>query len=40
MGASVLLYNRQERLYQRALTNDRGTFIFASLLPDLYSPFV
>ena len=37
MGATVLLYNRQERLYQRALTNDRGTFIFASLLPDLYS---
>jgi hypothetical protein len=37
MGATVLLYNRQERLYQRALTNDRGTFIFASLIPDLYS---
>ena len=37
MGATVLLYNRQERLYQRALTNDRGTFTFASLLPDLYS---
>src|SRR5947209_2818115 len=37
MGATVLLYNRQERLYQRALTNERGTFTFASLLPDLYS---
>src|SRR5690349_7292512 len=37
MGATVLLYNRQERLYQRALTNDRGTFLFASLIPDFYS---
>src|SRR5260370_30526540 len=37
MGATVLLYNRQERLFQRALTNDRGAFTFASLLPDVYS---
>jgi hypothetical protein len=37
MGASVLLYNRQARLFQRALTNERGTFAFAGLLPDLYS---
>ena len=37
MGATVLLYNRQERLYQRALTNERGSFAFASLLPDVYS---
>jgi Carboxypeptidase regulatory-like domain len=37
MGATVLLYNRQERLEQRALTNDRGSFAFASLAPDLYS---
>src|SRR6476619_3102429 len=37
MGATVLLYNRQDRLYQRALTNDRGTFAFASLIPDVYS---
>jgi hypothetical protein len=37
MGATVLLYNRQARLFQRALTNERGTFAFAGLLPDLYS---
>jgi len=37
MGATVLLFNRQSRLFQRALTNERGTFAFAGLLPDLYS---
>jgi len=37
MGATVLLYNHLDRLAQRALTNDRGTFSFASLLPDIYS---
>jgi hypothetical protein len=37
MGATVLLYTRQARLFQRALTNERGTFAFAGLLPDLYS---
>jgi hypothetical protein len=37
MGATVLLYNRQDRLCQRALTNDRGTFSFVGLLPDIYS---
>ena len=37
MGATVLLYNRQDRLAQRALTNDRGAFSFAGLIPDLYS---
>src|SRR5579872_6346737 len=37
MGATVLLYNRQARLFQRALTNERGTFAFAALMPDLYS---
>jgi hypothetical protein len=37
MGATVLLFNRQDRLFQRALTNDRGTFAFHMLLPDIYS---
>ncbi len=37
MGASVLLYNRYERLVQKALTNDRGAFGFDALTPDLYS---
>jgi hypothetical protein len=37
MGATVLLYNRQARLFQRALTNERGMFAFAGLLPDFYS---
>jgi hypothetical protein len=37
MGASVQLYNRYERLIQKALTNDRGAFGFDTLTPDLYS---
>src|ERR1051326_6739917 len=37
MGASVLLYNRQERILGRALTDSRGQFLFATLLPDTYS---
>ena len=37
MGATVLLYNRLDRLAERALTNDRGSFTFSSLLPDTYS---
>ncbi len=37
MGASVVLYNRYERLIQKALTNDRGAFGFDALAPDLYS---
>src|SRR5579862_5544767 len=37
MGATVLLYNRQDRLAQRGLTNDHGAFSFAGLIPDLYS---
>ncbi len=37
MGASVLLFNRYERLIQRTLTNERGLFGFDSLTPDLYS---
>jgi hypothetical protein len=37
MGATVLLYNRQERLCEKALTDAEGKFSFASLLPDVYS---
>src|SRR5579864_933202 len=37
MGASVLLFNRYERLIERTITNERGLFGFDSLTPDLYS---
>jgi len=37
MGATVLLFNRSERLIQRALTNERGIFGFDALRPDSYS---
>lgn len=37
MGATVLLYNRHDRLVNRALTNERGAFGFDQLAPDLYS---
>ena len=37
MGASVLLYNRQDRILGKVLTGSRGEFLFASLLPDNYS---
>lgn len=37
MGATVILYNRAERPVQRALTNEKGEFVFASLVPDVYA---
>ena len=37
MGASVMLFNRYERLIQRTISNERGLFGFESLTPDLYS---
>jgi hypothetical protein len=37
MGASVMLFNRYERLIERTITNERGTFGFEALSPDLYS---
>jgi len=37
MGASVILYNRLDRVYEKALTDATGTFRFAGLFPDLYS---
>jgi hypothetical protein len=37
LGAVVMLFNRQDRLLQRAATDLGGTFSFNDLLPDLYS---
>jgi hypothetical protein len=37
MGASVLLYNRQDRVFEKAFTNERGEFQFSGLFPDTYS---
>lgn len=37
MGATVILYNRFERVVGRALTNERGAFSFDGILPDIYS---
>ncbi len=37
MGATVLLYNRFDRLLQRALTTDKGLFGFEALPPDTYA---
>src|SRR5690242_573431 len=37
MGAAVLLYNRQDRVYQKTLTDDHGEFKFLGLFPDMYS---
>ena len=37
MGAKVLLFNHQDRLYDKVLTDERGQFRFLSLFPDVYS---
>jgi hypothetical protein len=37
MGATVLLFNRSERLILKTITNERGVFGFSLLTPDLYS---
>lgn len=37
MGAAVTLFNRQERLFERILTDESGAFSFPGLLPDVYS---
>jgi hypothetical protein len=37
MGASVVLYNRQERICDKVVTDERGQFHFAGLFPDLYA---
>jgi hypothetical protein len=37
MGATVLLFNKYDRLYEKVLTDERGLFLFSGLLPDIYS---
>lgn len=37
LGATVLLFNRQERPIQRVLTDPTGKFAFVGLIPDRYS---
>jgi hypothetical protein len=37
MGASVLLYDRFDRLIQRVLTGENGAFVFDSLSPEIYA---
>lgn len=37
MGATVLLYDRNDNLLQRALSTEEGRFAFANLAPDVYT---
>jgi hypothetical protein len=37
MGASVILFNKQDRQFLKVLTNERGAFQFLSLAPDIYA---
>ena len=37
MGAAVVLYDRQQRVYNRALSDERGEFRFTDLSPNVYS---
>jgi hypothetical protein len=37
MGATVILFNRQDRPVQKIQTDDRGEFHFAGLFPEFYS---
>jgi hypothetical protein len=37
MGATVTLFNRQERVFQKVLTDEHGEFRFPGLFPDVYS---
>ena len=37
MGATVMLYNRLDRISQKVATDERGEFRFVGLFPDLYS---
>src|SRR5882757_2997751 len=36
MGATVILFNKQDRQFLKVLTDSRGAFQFLSLLPDVY----
>src|SRR5579872_4133149 len=37
MGATVLLFTHEDRLFARLLTDEKGNFSFLSLMPDVYS---
>ena len=37
MGAAVSLFNKQDKLFLKVLTDDRGSFQFPGLLPEVYS---
>ena len=37
MGAAVTLFNRQDRAFEKTITDERGEFVFAGLFPDIYS---
>ena len=37
MGATVILYNRYDKVLRQTFTDDQGKFAFDTLLPDLYS---
>ena len=37
MGASVILFNKQDRQFLKVLTDERGAFQFLSILPDVYA---
>jgi len=37
MGAAVMLFSRQDRLFEKVFTDEKGVFSFAGLLPDIYS---
>src|SRR5215472_992667 len=37
MGASVVLYDRLERVFGRVYTDERGEFRFPALFPEIYS---
>src|SRR5438477_12677020 len=37
MGATILLFNRQDRALQKIQSDEHGEFRFAGLLPDAYS---
>jgi len=37
MGATVLLFTHEDRLFARALTDENGAFSFLSLMPEVYS---
>jgi hypothetical protein len=37
MGATIMLFTHEERLFTRVLTDEKGAFSFLSLAPDVYS---